>query len=51
MKKMMTCSLIAMAAGAGMMMYALNNKNTKNKATKVVNDAMDLVSNKINAMK
>ncbi len=48
---MMTCSIVAMAAGAGMMAYALNNKKTKNKATKLVNQAMDLASNKINAMK
>ena len=33
MKKIVVGSVIAMAAGAGMMAYALNNKNTKRKAT------------------
>ena len=47
----MVGSLVAMAAGAGMMAYALNNKNTKHKATKLVNNAMDMASNKINNMK
>ena len=51
MKKLMACSLIAMAAGAGMMAYALNDKKTKNKATKLVNNAMDLANNKLNMMK
>lgn len=51
MKKMMTCSLIAMAAGAGMMAYALTNKQTKNKTAKFVNNAMDLANEKINMMK
>ena len=51
MKKMMVGSVIAMAAGAGMMAYALNNKNTKRKASKLVNNAMDIANNKINAMK
>ncbi len=51
MKKMMVGSLIAMAAGAGMMAIALTNKQTKNKATKLVNNAMDMASSKINSMK
>lgn len=51
MKKMMIGSIMAMAAGAGMMAYALNNKNTKRKATKLVNNAMDMANNKINAIK
>ena len=51
MKKMMTCSLIAMAAGAGMMAYALNNKQTKAKTAKLVNNAMDMANNKLNKMK
>ena len=48
---MMVGSLLAVAAGAGMMAYALNNKNTKRKASKLVNNAMDMANNKINAMK
>ncbi len=51
MKKMMTCSIIAMAAGAGMMAYALNCEKTKAKATKLVNNAMEMANNKINMMK
>ncbi len=51
MKKLMAGSLIAMAAGAGMMAYALNNKNTKKKASSLVNNAMDMANNKIKAMK
>ncbi len=51
MKKMMACSLIAMAAGAGMMAYALNDKKTKNKTAKFINNAMDMANEKINAMK
>ncbi len=51
MKKMMVGSIMAMAAGAGMMAYALNNKKTKAKATKLVNNTMDMANNKINAMK
>ena len=51
MKKVMVGSLFAMAAGAGLMAYALNNKNTKRKASKLVNNAMDIANNKINAMK
>ncbi|CDF11027.1 unknown [Mycoplasma sp. CAG:776] len=51
MKKLMAGSLIAMAAGAGMMAYALNSKSTKKKASKLVNNAMDMANNKINAMK
>lgn len=51
MKKMMVGSILAMAAGAGMMAYALNNKNTKRKATKLVNNAMDVANNKISSMK
>ncbi len=51
MKKLMTCSLLAMAAGAGMMAYALNNKQTKNKTAKLVNNAMDIANNKLNMMK
>ena len=51
MKKIMACSMIAMAAGAGMMAYALNNKNTRNKASRLVNNTMDMANNKINNMK
>ncbi len=51
MKKLMMGSIVAMAAGAGMMAYALNCEKTKKNATKLVNNAMDLASNKINAMK
>ncbi len=51
MKKMMVGSVVAMAAGAGMMAYALTCKDTKKKATKLINNAMDMASNKINAMK
>ena len=51
MKKLMVGSVLAMAAGAGMMAYALNNKSTKKKATKLVNNAMDAANNKISAMK
>ena len=43
MKKIVVGSVIAMAAGAGMMAYALNNKNTKRKATKLVNNAMNMI--------
>ena len=51
MKKLMAGSILAMAAGAGMMAYALNHKDTKKKATKLENNAMDMANNKINAMK
>ncbi len=51
MKKIMVGSILAMAAGAGMMAYALNNKSTKRKATKLVNNAMDMANNKISTMK
>ena len=51
MKKIVVGSVIAMAAGAGMMAYALNNKNTKRKATKLVNNAMNMANDKINIMK
>lgn len=51
MKKMMTASMIAIAAGAGMMAYALTNKKTKNKATKLVNNAMDIANDKLNSLK
>ena len=51
MKKIVVGSVIAMAAGAGMMPYALNNKNTKRKATKLVNNAMNMANDKINSMK
>ncbi len=51
MKKVMACSIVAMAAGAGMMAYALNCEKTKDKATKLVNNAMDMASSKINMMK
>ncbi len=51
MKKIMVGSLLAMAAGAGMMAYALNNKSTKKKASKMVNNAMDMASSKISSMK
>ena len=51
MKKLMVGSVLAMAAGAGMMAYALNNKNPKSKATKLVNNAMEVANNKINTLK
>lgn len=51
MKKMMVGSVLAMAAGAGMMAYALNNKKTKQKATKLINNAMDVANKKIEDMK
>ena len=51
MKKIVVGSVIAMAAGASMMAYALNNKNTKRKATKLVNNAMNMANDKINSMK
>ena len=51
MKKLMVGSVIAMAAGAGIMTYALNNKNTKKKASKLVNNAMDMANNKLNTLK
>lgn len=51
MKKIMTGSILAMAAGAGMMAYALSCKDTKKQATKLVNNAMDTVNNKLNQMK
>ena len=51
MKKIVVGSVIAMAVGAGMMAYALNNKNTKRKATKLVNNAMNMANDKINSMK
>ncbi len=51
MKKMMTCSILAMALGAGMMAYALNDKKTKNKTAKLVNNAMDLANDKLKMMK
>lgn len=51
MKKMMVGSIVAMAAGAGMMAYALKNKETKKKVTKLVNNAVDLANNKLNEMK
>lgn len=51
MKKMMVGSMIAMGLGAGMMAYALNSKKTKKKATKLVNNAIDIASNKLNEMK
>ncbi len=51
MKKMMVGSVMAMAAGAGMMAYALNSKKTKKNATKLVNNAMNMANNKINQMK
>ncbi len=51
MKKMMVGSLMAMGVGAGMMAYCLTCKDTKKKATKLVNNAMDIANNKLNAMK
>lgn len=50
MKKMMACSVIAMAAGAGMMAYALNCNKTKDNATKLVNNAMKVANNKLEQM-
>ena len=51
MKKLMVGSVIAMAAGAGMIAYALNNKKTKKKYSQLVNNDMDMANNKISAMK
>lgn len=51
MKKMMVGSIAAMAVGAGMMAYVLNNKKTKKNATKLVNNAMNIANNKLNSMK
>ncbi len=51
MKKMMAGSIVAMGLGAGMMAYALNCKKTKKKATKLVNNAMEMANNKLNNMK
>jgi len=51
MKKMISCSLVAMFAGMGMMAYILNHKSTKENATKFVNDAMDMASNRMRQMK
>lgn len=51
MKKMMVGSMLALGVGAGMMAYCLTNKDTKKKAKKLVNNAMDMANNKINAMK
>lgn len=44
-------SMAAFGIGAGMMAYALNSKKTKKKATKMINNAMDIANNKLNAMK
>ena len=51
MKKMMAGSIIAMGIGAGMLAYALNNKETKKNAKKLVNNAMSVANDKLNAMK
>ena len=51
MKKIVVGSVIAMAAGAGMMAYALNNKNTKRKEKKHVNNTMNITNKRINSMK
>lgn len=51
MKKMMVGSLVAMAAGAGMMAVALSNKKTKQKVSKTISNAMDMANNKMNNMK
>ena len=51
MKKIMVGSILAMAVGAGMMAYALNNKSTKKQATKLVNNAMEVANNKVSSMK
>ena len=51
MKKIMVGSILAMAAGAGMMAYDLNNKSTKKQATKLVNNAMEVANNKVSSMK
>lgn len=48
---MMVGSVLAMAAGVGMLAYALNNKKTKQKATKLINNAMDVANKKIEDMK
>ena len=48
---MMTCSLIALSAGAGMMAIALTNNKTKTKTAKMVNNAMDMANEKINMMR
>ena len=47
----MVGSIAAMAVGAGMMAYALNNKQTKKNATKLVNNAINMANNKLNSMK
>ena len=41
MKKIVVGSVIAMAAGAGMMAYALNNKNTKHFDQKIKERSTD----------
>ena len=45
-KKMMTCSVIAMMAGAGMMAYCLTNKETKKNATKILDDVLTKIKTK-----
>lgn len=41
MKKMMIASGIGMGIGAGVAAFVLTNKQTKNKANKLLNTAMD----------
>lgn len=48
---MMAGSILAFGIGAGMMAMALNNKSTKKKATKLVNNAMSIANDKLNSMK
>ena len=50
-KKMMTCSIIAMSLGAGMMAAALTSKKTKDSTARLINNAMNMANNKLNEMK
>lgn len=51
MKKMMVGSIVSMSLGAVLMAYSLTNNKTKNKATKVMNNAMDIVNEKLESMR
>ena len=51
LKKMMTCSIIAMSLGAGMMAAALTSKKTKDSTARLINNAMNMANNKLNEMK
>lgn len=50
MKKMMVGSIVSMSLGAGLMAMALTSNKTKNKANKVLNNAMDMINEKIDSM-